>query len=239
MTTIGVLLCDHVAPELEPSAGGYPEMFERMFRAHPAVRLQFYDATAGEFPANLDECDGYLTSGSAGSVNDDVAWVRKLEEFVRLLDAERAKLFGICFGHQMIAKALGGEVHVADQGWGVGVHEVTIVEHQPWMDPPANSYQVINSHQEQITKLPVGATVLASTPHCPVAMFRCGSLVGIQGHPEFPKDYAAALLESRVSIIPPDVYSAAASSFVSQLDVELLSRWIVAYITSPHVSQNS
>jgi len=120
-----------------------------------------------------------------------------------------------------------------DQGWGVGVHEVTIVEHQPWMDPPANSYQVISSHREQITKLPVGATVLASTPHCPVAMFRCGSLVGIQGHPEFPKDYAAALLESRVSIIPPDVYSAAASSFGSQPDVELLSRWIVAYMTSP------
>ncbi|MBH40450.1 MAG: hypothetical protein CL790_04400 [Chloroflexi bacterium] len=230
MTTIGVMLCDHVAPELEPIAGGYPDMFARMFRVHPDVRLQFYDATAGHYPAAPNECDGYLTTGSAGSVNEDAEWVDKFEEFVRLLHAERAKLFGICFGHQMIAKALGGEVHVADQGWGVGVHEVTIVEHQPWMDPRANSYQVISSHQEQITKLPVGATVLASTPHCPVAMFRCGSLVGIQGHPEFPCDYAAALLETRASIIPPDVSSTAASSFASQPDANLLSAWIVRYV---------
>lgn len=228
-TTLGVLLCDHAAAERVHIAGDYPEMFARMFRDHPEVRLRFYEVTAGEYPATLDECDAYVSTGYSGSVNDADAWISQFENFVRSLHDEQVRLVAICFGHQMIGKAMGGQVAVAEQGWGVGVHQATIMNQEAWMLPAANSFRIVCSHQEQITELPPGAVVLASTPHCPVAMLRCGSLVGIQGHPEFPREYAEALLESRASIIPESICAAATASFGTQPDQALLASWIVSY----------
>lgn len=279
--TLGVLLCDHVARDLLPVAGDYPDMFSRLFADYTPeganverdgdvvamrqrrigvspvfhgrdaratclfpqhltrVRLRFYDITVDEYPERLDDCDGYLTTGSATSVNDDEPWVAALEEFIRRLHDEQVKLFAICFGHQMVAKSLGGSVDVSERGWGVGVHEVVVARQEPWMIPEADSYNIIGSHSEQITKLPAGSVLLASTPHCPVAMFRCGSLVGIQGHPEFRGAYARALMNSRSDIIPATTRATAEESFTIRADYTLLVSWILRYVEKELVAQSS
>ena len=230
--TLGVLVCDSVKPELRSIAGDYPQMFEQLFRDHSPdgfqVSLRHYDVRVGQYPQQLDECDGYLTTGSAASVNDSEPWIDALIRFVRCLHDEQVKLFAVCFGHQLLAKALGGRVATADQGWGVGIHEATVSRQEPWMSPAADSYRLISSHKEQVVELPSGAVVLAFTRHCPHAMIRCGSLIGIQGHPEFRADYAEALMETRSAIIPEQTRSEATESFRTGMpDHSLLAAWIV------------
>lgn len=232
--TLGVLLCDCVDPSRLHIAGDYPDIFRALFRECTPhgfeVALRFYDVTRSEYPRRLAECDGYLTNGASSSVNDPDPWIAAFAEFVRRLHDGHARLFGICFGHQMIAKALGGRVERSERGWGVGVHKVAVTAREPWMVPPATSFRIVCSHQDQVTQLPAGAVVLAATAHCPVSLFRCGSLVGIQGHPEFSTRYARALLDSRREIIPAPTCAAAEASFPQEPDRALLVSWMTRFL---------
>jgi GMP synthase-like glutamine amidotransferase len=235
--TFGVLVCDSVKPELQSIAGDYPDMFSSLFRDYPPaqarVSLRYYDVRVGHYPEALDECHGYLTTGSAASVNDDDPWIATLTQFIQRLHREQVKTFAICFGHQLLAKALGGSVAVSDRGWGVGLHEATIVHPEPWMVPTAASYRLISSHQDQIISLPPDTTVLASTPHCPHAMIRCGSLIGIQGHPEFRAPYAQALMDTRTTIIPEKTRNTASTNMGGEVpDHSLITAWIVNHAFS-------
>lgn len=235
--TLGVLLCDSVHPDRLHIEGDYPDIFTNLFRSCTpdgiAVSLRFYDVTANQYPEHLNECDGYLTNGASASVHDVDPWIARFEEFIRRLHRCETRLFAICFGHQMVAHALGGRVEKAQRGWGVGIHEVSITHEEPWMIPAAQSFRIISSHQDQVVELPPEAVVLASTPHCPVSLFRCGTLVGIQGHPEFSIPYARALLDSRAGIIPEHVRRTASGSFHREADQALLVSWMVRFLATP------
>ena len=104
---IGILQCDDVADELQTEFGNYPAMFEQML-GETASDFQFvtYRVADGELPESVHECDGYITTGSRHGVNDGFPWIDALEEFVVDLDRAKVKFVGICFGHQMLAKAL-------------------------------------------------------------------------------------------------------------------------------------
>ena len=190
--TFGLLQCDHVSPEFLHLRGDYDEMFRRWLPGDWRV----YDLPAGDLPAAGD-CDAWVTTGSRLSVYDDVPWVHGFAALVRDIHAANRPFLGVCFGHQMMAHALGGKVAKNPRGWGVGVHRFRVLAREPWMIPPLDDISVLMSCQDQVEALPPEATVLASSEHCPVALFRCGSLLGIQGHPEWHPDYAAALLSSR------------------------------------------
>lgn len=231
--SLGVLLCDSVGESRLHIDGDYRAIFETLFRENspPSVEvsLRFYDVTNGEYPTRFDECAGYLTNGAGASVSDDDPWIESFESFVRHLFENKIRLFAICFGHQMIAKALGGHVERSERGWGVGIHEVDVVAREPWMSPRASSFRVVKSHQDQVVTLPPGGVILASTLHCPVSMMRCGSLVGIQGHPEFSVPYARALLESRHDVIPEATRETAHVSFALEPDRSLLVSWMLQF----------
>ena len=81
----------------------------------------------GELPATLDACDAYLCTGSRASVYDEAGWIHALKDFVRQAYAAGKPFVGICFGHQMLAEALGGKTSKAPQGWGAGIHTVEVV----------------------------------------------------------------------------------------------------------------
>src|SRR5262245_43448587 len=105
---IGLPVCDHVRAEFLGISGDYEDMFRRRFAEHPYVDIVAYDAIAGELPSSPDDADAWLTTGSRHSVNDDEKWIRDLEAFVLRVHDTGVPFVGICFGHQLIAKALGG-----------------------------------------------------------------------------------------------------------------------------------
>ncbi|MGB1140351.1 MAG: glutamine amidotransferase-related protein, partial [Halioglobus sp.] len=107
---LGILKTDAVRPDFVPEFGEYPDMFAALLsRVDPAMEFVTYDVEEGEFPDDIDTADAYLITGSKSSVYDDKPWIKRLMQFVHELHVRRKKLVGICFGHQLVAEALGGK----------------------------------------------------------------------------------------------------------------------------------
>jgi len=202
---LGLLQCDHVAEDLQPRFGDLDAMFRRWLVADWKV----YHLPRGEMPENLSECDAYVTTGSKASVYDDEPWIHAFANFVRAVRAAGMPFLGVCFGHQMMGHALGGRVAKSPNGWGIGVHEFPVIKLETWMEPPLERVRVLMSCQDQVLELPPDAEVLAGNDFCPVGMFRVGSLLGIQGHPEFSTEYAETVMLRRVERIGAERVQAA------------------------------
>ncbi|QUM81234.1 GMP synthase [Moritella sp. 5] len=229
---VGILQCDDVRESLQPNFGNYASMFETLFKQTDEVlELRFYLVIDGQLPQHIDECDVYVCSGSKWGVNDEDFWIRQLEDFIRSLYVARKGLVGICFGHQLMAKALGGEVEKSPLGWGVGIAHAKVLAGQGWMQPKQDNIALVVCHQDQVCKLPRNATVLMSNDFCPYSMFQVDShFLGLQGHPEFTARYSAALMEQRRDIIPADTIESAMASLSYQADDKLITKWILAFL---------
>lgn len=228
---VGLLVCDHVSPEFRDIAGDYPDMFRRLFASYPGIDLVDYDLPGGDFPSAPSECDAWITTGSRHSVYDQIDWIGRLAGLVRDIAGSERPYVGVCFGHQMIAQALGGRVEKAPAGWGVGVKAVEVTDPPPWF--PLESFRILNSHADQVTRLPAGAVVRGGNRHCPVSLMTVGDrMAGIQGHPEFTPEYAEALLVARRGkVIPADVADAALASLAEETDAASVADGIVDFIT--------
>jgi GMP synthase-like glutamine amidotransferase len=224
---IGLLQCDHVLPEFARISGDYDDMFRRWLPADWRV----YDVTRGERPDDVFECDAYVSTGSRASVYDREPWLQDFASLVRTLHEAQRPLLGVCFGHQMIAHALGGLVTKCVRGWSIGVHTFEVAVREPWMEPPVDRIGVLMSCQDQVERLPPGATVLAGNEHCPVGMFRVGSLLGLQGHPEFSVPYAQALAEYRRDKIGDERMNAARSTLGHPTHSELIRSWAEKFLS--------
>jgi GMP synthase-like glutamine amidotransferase len=213
-------------------------MFLRLFtREAPELDLVRIDAVAGAPLPDLDAVDAVdavIVSGSRHDAVADTPWIGQLAAFLRRAYARDLPTVGICFGHQLIAHALGGRVERATRGWGVGVHDAELTEAgAATLGAPAR-FSLLHSHQDQVVELPPGGQVVASTPHAPIAALRVGSLLGFQGHPEFRQAYAAALMESRTDRIPAEVRERARDSLVRPTQHAEVARWIAAHLTGTH-----
>ena len=231
---LGLLGCDDVPVRFRHLGGTYREMFDALLRPHlPELRLTWFDAHLGMLPPAVDACDAWICTGSRYSVYEDRDWIVSLKGFVRELHLARATYVGICFGHQMLAEALGGKVAPAAQGWGVGVHDMTIVRSEAWMQPLEAHCRLQYMHADQVQSMPPGAALLARSDHCPVAMFGVGdTMLGIEGHPEFPASYAEALLLDRRERIGSERVDAALSSLTEPTHGTLVARWIGRFLGS-------
>lgn len=228
---LGILITDTVIPELAEQFGQYPEMFARLLALDPTLELVSFDVLNGEYPADIDDVDAYLITGSKTSVYDDEEWIKPLISFVRDLNAAKKKLVGICFGHQIIAQALGGETTKSEAGWCVGIHTATLNDKAQRFGEVGSSFKLLSSHQDQIQRLADGAEILASTSNCPAAMTVLGDhILTFQGHPEFDKKYARQLLDMRREILGESIYTAAITSLQQDTDHDLAARWIIDFI---------
>jgi GMP synthase-like glutamine amidotransferase len=173
--------------------GRYPAMFERLL----GMEATRYDVAAGELPPDVGRHGAYLITGSSAGVYEGLPWIAKLMTFLRAAKG-RAKLVGICFGHQIMAEAFGGRVEKSGKGWGVGLHGYPIVRHEAWMDDvPLVSAPA--SHQDQVVQPPPNAELIASSVFTPYAGFswRDQQAISFQFHPEMSPAFARALYESR------------------------------------------
>lgn len=229
---IGLLQCDDVAPELRGTHGNYPEMFETLFkRLDPKLEFRVWRCLDGEIPDDIEAVDAWLTTGSKFGVNDDLTWIRDLEAFIRRLWEAGKPLVGICFGHQLIARALGGEVVKSPRGWGVGLSFNRVTDRAEWMTPPRATLDLVVSHQDQVERLPPETRVLAGSDFCPYYLMQVGEhFLGVQGHPEFSPAYSRDLMALRRSVVGDQRVREGEASLDSAVDDEVMVRWILDFM---------
>ena len=212
--------------DLSERFGSYPAMFAQMLG--DGFEITTYDVAAGELPPDPAAHDAYLITGSPAGVYDPLPWIEPLSDFIR---SANRKMVGICFGHQVMAQALGGEVEKSDKGWGVGLHRYSIDEAEPWMDP-VDEISVAVSHQDQVVTQPPNTRVVASSPFTPFAALAWTDrpAFSVQFHPEFSPDYAKALVDRRRDRLPdPD---SAIASLDKPNDNARVAQWIRRFLTS-------
>lgn len=229
-----ILLCDEVREEYHAEHGRYQDMIQRMFRAvNFDVTLDVYNCRENLFPADLSKYDFFITTGSKYSVYDADPWIENTIDFIRKLDQLNKKVIGICFGHQLIAKALGMSVTKSNKGWGLGVAKNTILHTQPWMKEITDELNIIASHQDQVDEIPANAVVIAGSDFCPYFVVQWNDhLLSIQGHPEWITAYSKVRIHDRQSILSTETYEKALASLSIKPNSKRFTKWVINFIQS-------
>lgn len=224
---VGLVLLGSPPPGLPDTAGGYLAMFGALLAPH-GIELEAIDARAGVLPDDPAAYDAYVLTGSATSVYDDEPWIAPAEDLLRRIVDAGIPVAGICFGHQLLAQALGGRVEKAGSGWGMGVHAYDL--DLDLADGPT-TMRLQAMHQDQVVALPEGARVWARSAHCPIAGFTMGDRVWtVQAHPEFTAPFSQALIERRRALVGDERADAAAATVADPTDHELVAGWIAAVL---------
>lgn len=191
---IGILQTGH-APDALRAQGDYPEMYAEMLGGH-GFTFANYPVVEMEFPASVRECDGWVITGSRHGAYEDHPFIPPLEQFIRdALDA-KVPVAGICFGHQIMAQALGGKVEKYKGGWSIGPTEY---------DFGGETIRLNAWHQDQVVTPPPGAETIASAPFCEYAGLAYGKTGwSIQPHPEYDSDFIQGLIDHRGRGVVPD-----------------------------------
>lgn len=229
---IGILACDHVIDDelLAASRGrDYEHMYAEMLQgADPTVRTRTYDVVAGELPAHPTECDAWIITGARYDSYRDDAWIVALREFIVRVREHRARTVGVCFGHQVVAHALGGRAEPAGE-WKAGPH-LLVVEATEWFE--GGEVTIHAMHQDIVSTVPPGARTIGqgATAEHPIYVVD-DTILGIQDHPEYDVDYIAALIEARRERMGHDTAEDALARVASvATHNDVVGRWIVDFL---------
>jgi GMP synthase-like glutamine amidotransferase len=223
---IGILETGKPPAELLERFGDYPAMFAELLG--PGFEFTTYDVEAGELPAGAEAEEAYLITGSPAGVYDDLLWMAPLKHFLRTAKG-KAKLVGICFGHQIMAEAFGGEVEKSERGWGVGLQTLEVCGDAAFLGGEQR-VSVPASHQDQIVVQPPASRVIAANWFSPfgVLAYQDQPALSMQFHPEFSPDFAKALIEARRDRLPQA--DAALASLDRPNDREAVGAWIRRFL---------
>ncbi len=183
-----------------------------------------YMTIGGEVPADADEQDAYLITGSPLSVLDDLAFLPSLYDFIRACDAARKPLLGACFGHQAVAMALGGQVERQD--WNVGIEPVRITRELPCMTPRTQTLNLYQFHHDAVTRLPEGCAPYATSDRCKFAGFSKGDhILTTQAHPEFTDPFMRCVLDYTKPILTMAQIAETEATLGARNDGPIFAQW--------------
>ena len=212
--------------------GSFPQMFQRMIGAADAsIDFGVVSVVAGEPLPDPRALEAILITGSPAGVYDEFDWIAPLEDFVRKAHASRIPTVGICFGHQLMAQALGGVVRQSEKGWGIGRHIYDIAPGNGVID--GAHIALACSHQDQVVEPPRGARTFMSsdfTPHAGL-LYAGGAALSVQPHPEFETGYAHVCCDRRVGLAPDTLVAQAKASLAEPVDNARLGGAITRFLT--------
>ncbi len=228
---IGILQTGLVPDGLSPAMGDYPDMFVRLLAGH-GFSFAAYRVVEGQFPADVTTCDGWLITGSRHGVYEDHAFIPPLEDFIRAAFAARVPVVGICFGHQIVAQAMGGRVERHAEGWAVGATDYRFGE---------DTLTLNAWHRDQVTVVPPGASVIASNDFCVnAALLYDDRALTVQAHPEFQPDFVDALMKTRGrGVVPDDLMAKAAARLTAPLQDRCMAGRIAAFFKQPRAGNTA
>ncbi|PQO23521.1 glutamine amidotransferase [Rhodobacteraceae bacterium WD3A24] len=200
---IGILQTGHAPDGLRARHGDYDDMFARLL-AGRGLSFRTWRVVDGELPEGVHAAEGWLITGSRHGAYEDHPWIAPLEAFIRSAGTAGVPMVGICFGHQIMAQALGGTVEKYSGGWAVGPQSYAI----------EGEMLSLNAwHQDQVTAPPPEGRVIATNDFCRYAGFAFGAWgLSLQAHPEFDDAFIEGLIETRGRGLVPDVQLDAAAA---------------------------
>lgn len=228
---LSLLLCEDFEGILAPGSAPYERLFIDLFNAAATspIEWQVVDARKEPLPSP-DPSVKYIITGSRASAYDDVPWVHALSDFIRKAYDRRAKLVGICFGHQLIAHALGGKVARADVGWGSSIRRSPVLDEAVKRRWGIDSFRLEYNHHDQVMRIPEGTFRFCGSAFCPnEGFYETGRVLCFQGHPEFTPDYAAQLFDFFKSDIGEEEGARHEAHRNDATDAATVARWILDF----------
>ncbi len=229
---IGILQCGHLLPEVANRHGAYPELYQNLL-AGQGFDFESYDVVDMKFPKDVHDADGWLLSGSRHGAYEDLPFIAPLEEFIRKAYGAHVPLVGICFGHQIIAQALGGKVAKYDKGWAIGRSD--------YQFDGVGNLSLNAWHQDQIITPPEGAKVTAQSDFCKyAALVYDDRAFSVQAHPEFSGPLIGDLVKARRGQpgMPDDIMDEALERLPEPTDDNTIANLIAAFFKQPRGAAN-
>ena len=221
---IGILMAGHTPETLRAERGDLDALFAHLLGGH-GFTFRGYDVENMAFPESVTECDGWLITGSKHGVYEDHPFIAPLEAFIRDAHAADVPLVGICFGHQIVAQALGGRVTKFPGGWSLGPHA--------YVTDTGETVTLHAWHQDQVVEPPEGARVLARGEMCANAALAYGDrILTVQAHPEFDAGVIGHFIETRrdTGIYPPERLDAAEARLDAVVDNTRLGAALATFL---------
>jgi GMP synthase (glutamine-hydrolysing) len=225
---IGILQTGLAPDELKGTFGEYPGFFERLLAGN-GFTFQSWCVVENVFPDGPQDADGWLITGSKHGAYEDHDWIPPLEQLIRDIMEAGRPLIGVCFGHQIIAQALGGTVEKFKGGWAVGRQDYAF----------GDDTMTINAwHQDQVIKAPDGAKVVASNAFCEnAALLYPGKAYTVQPHPEYADDFIQGLITTRgKGVVPDDLMQDAQSRMGQPLSNARMARQFATFFREGRLS---
>lgn len=229
---LSIILTGDVPAPLRAQFGPYAAMFQDMFdTAGTGFDFEVIRAFDGDVLPDPAQLQAVLITGSAAGVYDDLPWLGPLRQFIRNAYAAQTPMLGICFGHQIMADALGGDVRKSEKGWGLGRHTYRVLNRPGFMAEAPDTLSIACSHQDQVILPPPEAEVILASDFTPNAglAYRSGRALSFQPHPEFADDYTLALAEMRRGLAPEALVDAALDSLAKPSDSALVGLYIARF----------
>lgn len=201
-------------------------------RGHrPDWDFRAWAACDGELPPDPLEADAWILTGSVASVLEPQAWMASAAQALRSRHAAGRALVGLCFGHQLIAQALGGQVGRRPEGLRLGVALTEIEGLEPWMDPPQPRLWMFAAHEDQVLQAPPGARLLGGDSACPVGAYAIGRhVLCTQYHPELGRPFMRDLVRTLQPTLGANEADRASREIERPVDADVFLRWVTRFI---------
>ena len=199
---IAILITGEPVPLIQSTRGGFGEIFAALLKESWAGEVNAYDIRDGCFPPMDSSLQGVIITGSAANVPDQEPWMIVAQEWLRVLVPRGVPTFGVCFGHQLLAQALGGEVRLNPKGREISTVEVERSTDDPIFDGVRKSFAANSCHVDTVAVLPEAARALASSESDDHQCIRfTPSCYGVQFHPEFDEEIMRGYVHGRAELI--------------------------------------
>ncbi|MFK7993851.1 MAG: type 1 glutamine amidotransferase [Granulosicoccus sp.] len=209
--TLGILQAGRAPEEIIDRYPDYNQLFVNLL-GEDSFNYRHWAVLDNVFPDSVDDADAWLITGSRHGAYEPHTWIPPLEQLIKEIYAKGAPMVGICFGHQIIAQALGGKVEKFSGGWSVGRVDYKL-DPNVFRGCQEQNTPLMAFHQDQVLQLPEGAANAGSSNICQHAAIVYDSrILTIQPHPEFDQTFVGGLLEARGDVLPKDVLELANST---------------------------
>ncbi len=202
MNRAAIVLCDDLGRRISSQYATYETLYADFLRLGSSndLDIEIFRAHEGNLPGDVSSFDAIIIGGSRAGVYEPHEWIPPLLSMIRRSIDHQVATWGICFGHQAIAAALGAEVAKSSRGWNLAAQEYEFCNSTtPLATDPL---RLIAFHQDQVQSIPAGTSCYLTSSGCEIAGLTGDNLMTMQPHPEFTPQVTRAILEaSRGSVI--------------------------------------